>query len=202
MKTLLVVDIQPEYKDYIYFIPDFVKYVNRTKNNVVFLYNGADTLGMIPEPEYQEWLTEKGVRDNVVYNATFYDKGYAFFRNCMDRGLDHDEIVGLVKLMYEKGVNDSRDLDEDFWEEYVAQFGSQDFREAVEKSEDCIYIPELMDFLTNYDDIILCGGGEHQCLKEVEIALDALGKKYKRLEQYIYEQGGNIDYYEYNIGGL
>ncbi len=203
MKTLLVVDIQPEYNDWIKFLPDFVKYVNRTKNNVVFLYNGAETMDMVNESDYQWWLTAYGVKERVIDSATFYDKGYAFFRNCMDRGLDHDEIVGLVKLMYDKGVNDSRDLDEDFWEEYVAQFGSQDFREAVEKSEDCIYIPELMDFLNRYDDIIICGGGEHQCLKEVEIALEALGKKYKRLQEYIYSDGGNIiNEYEYKIGGL
>lgn len=202
MKTLLVVDIQPEYKDYIYFIPDFVKYVNRTKNNVVFLYNGQDTLGMIPEPEYQEWLTEKGVRDNVVYNATFYDKGYAFFRYCIDSNIDTQSIVNLVKFMYEKGVNDSREQTQEFWNEFVEKYGNQNLRDLLEYSDDMLYMPDLMDFLTNYDDIILCGGGNEQCLKEVEICLMALGKKYKRLEQYIYEEGGNIEDYEYTIGGL
>ena len=81
MKTLLVVDIQPEYNDWIKFMPDFVKYVNRTKNNVVLLYNGAETMDMVNESDYQWWLNAHGLRQRVIDSATFYDKGYAFFRN-------------------------------------------------------------------------------------------------------------------------
>jgi len=190
--SLIVVDIQPEYQSYIPFLREFVAYINKTKQPITFLYNGHDTLGMVTESDYKWWLIENGVDEDVIDSATFYDKGYAFFRNCMDKGIDHDDTVGLVKLMYESGVNDSRDLNEDFWDEYVAQNGSEHLREAMEGSEDCINIPDLMDFLQDYNNITICGGGIEQCLKEVEIALDALGKKYKVLHQYTYQKGGRM----------
>jgi hypothetical protein len=204
--SLIVVDIQPEYKSYIPFLKEWVAYINKTKQPITFLYNGEDTLGMVSEYDYQDWLIDIGVKQSVVENATFYDKGYAFFRNCMDKGIDHDDTVGLVKLMYESGVNDSRDLNKDFWNEYIAQNGSEHLREAMEGSEDCISIPDLMDFLQPYNNITLCGGGIEQCLKEVEIALDALGKKYKVLHQYTYQKGGrmlkNGGYSDYDNGAL
>lgn len=188
--SLVVVDIQPEYQSYIPFLRDFVAYINKTKQPITFLYNGHDTLGMVTESDYKWWLMENGVDEDVIDSATFYDKGYAFFRYCMDSGVAHDEIVGLVKFMHQNGVNDTRDLEEDFWNEYIAQNGSNDIRELMEFSSDCINIPDLMDFLQPYNNITLCGGGIEQCLKEVEIGLDALGKKYKVLHQYTYQKGG------------
>lgn len=188
--SLIVVDIQPEYKSYIPFLNEWVAYINKTKQKITFLYNGHETLGMVTESDYQDWLVDIGVDEEVVYNATFYDKGYAFFRYCMDIGTDNDEIVGLVKFMHQSGVNDTRDLDDAFWDEYVAQNGSKDLRETMQHSQDCINIPDLMDFLQGYNNITLCGGGINECLKEVEIALDALNKKYKVLTQYVYQKGG------------
>ena len=49
-----------------------------------------------------------------------------------------------------------------------------------------INIPDLMDFLKRYSNIVLTGGGINECLKEVEIALNSLDKPYKVLTQYTY----------------
>ena len=49
-KTIINVDIQPEYEDYITFdLYEWVEYINKnsTNNDIIFLYNGEDTLGMI-----------------------------------------------------------------------------------------------------------------------------------------------------------
>jgi hypothetical protein len=208
MKNLIVVDIQPEYENYINkqnssFIEDFVDYVNGTSKNVVFLYNGYDTLGMVEEHDYQDWLIDKGVDESVIENATFYDKGYAFFRYCMDFGGDENDIASLVKMMYEKGVNDSRDLDDDFWIDYINENGSSKLQTLLQNADDCISIPDLMDFIKDYENITLCGGGINECLKEVEISLKALGKKFTILEEYTYEKGGNLsNNFKYTIGGL
>jgi arabinogalactan endo-1,4-beta-galactosidase len=43
-----------------------------------------------------------------------------------------------------------------------------------------------MDELVKYNNIIMCGGGINECLKEVEIALNALGKPFKVLTQFTY----------------
>jgi hypothetical protein len=188
-KHLVVVDIQPEYATYINFIPSFVKFLNEnydSLSNLTFLYNGHDTLGMTSESDYKWWWLQNGLEEHIVDGARFYDKGYAFFRYCMDEGVDDEDTTELVRYMIEKGVNDSRDLDKEFWDEFVERFGKEHLRELMEFSGDCINIPDLMGELEDYRGVVLCGGGIKECLKEVEIALNAMGTPFSVLTKYTY----------------
>lgn len=188
-KHLVVVDIQPEYQSHIHFLGNFIDFLNEnyeTLANLTFFYNGEDTLGMISEGDYKMWWLENGLDEHIVDQAIFYDKGYAFFRYCIDEGIDDDQIVNLIKYMIEKDVNDSRDLNEEFWNEFVEKFGNEDIRGLLEFAGDAIHIPDLMDELSKYQGVILCGGGVNECLKEVEIALNALNKPFTLLTKYTY----------------
>lgn len=189
-RHLVVVDVQPEYAPYMggmqYKLFDYINQHIDELAGLTFLYNGYDTLGMVSEGEYRNWLVENGLDEDIAYEATLYDKGYAFFRNCMDRGGDDEELVNLVKFMRDNNINDSRELDEDFWEAFVDEYGSENIRELMEDSEDCINIPDLMDFIDRLNNIVLVGGGINECLKEVELALDALGKNYETWFKYTY----------------
>jgi hypothetical protein len=190
-KHLVVVDIQPEYASYFgnNFLRSFINFLNENYESLAaltFLYNGADTLGMVSESDYKMWWLENGLNEEILDMANFYDKGYAFFRYCMDEGIDEEQIVNMIKYMIEKGVNDSRDLDEEFWNEFVERFGNEDIRELLEFAGDAINIPDLMDELRNYRGVVLCGGGINECLKEVEIALQALDKPFNVLTKYTY----------------
>lgn len=190
-KTIINVDIQPEYKDYITFdLDDWSKFINNNsdKNDIIFLYNGYETLGMVEESDYREWLIELGIDKDVVYNATFYDKGYAFFRYCMDNSIEEENIVDFVKFMINNDINDSRDIDEDMWNKYMSEMerDNDDVRDLLENSDDMINIPGLMDFIKEYDNIVLLGGGINECLKEVEIALLVLDKNYNTVSEFIY----------------
>ena len=182
-KTIINVDIQPEYKNYISFnLYKWIQFLNQNANNnrIIFLYNGEDTLGMISENEYKDFLLELGLDEDVLDNAIFYDKGYAFFRYCIDNSIDENNIVDLVKFMIQNNINDSRDIDEDMWNDYMQEtnHSQEDVRELLENAGDMINIPDLMDFLKNYSNIVLLGGGINECLKEVEIALLSLNKNY------------------------
>ena len=189
-KHLVVVDIQPEYQNIFRNMgAELAEYINENYHSLTdltFLYNGEDTLGMISEYEYKDWWLEQGLDENILSSATFYDKGYAFFRFCMDEGIDDDQTINLIKYMVEKDINDSRDLDEEFWDEFVSRFGSEDIRELIEFSGDAINIPDLMDEISSYNNIVLCGGGVNECLKEVEIALDALDKPYHTFSRFTF----------------
>lgn len=189
-KHLVVVDIQPEYlSGFKGFLGDFVNFLNENYEHMgalTFLFNGYDTLGMISESDYRWWWIENGVEEHIIESATFYDKGYAFFRYCIDNSIDDDQIVNLVKYMMQNNINDSRDLDKEFWDGFIEQYGDEDIRGLLETSDDMLSIPDLMDFLKNYRGIVLCGGGINECLKEVEIALNALDKPYNILTQYTY----------------
>jgi hypothetical protein len=189
-KHLVVVDVQPEYAPYMNKMQyGLFEYINTHINELAgltFLYNGEDTMGMVSENDYRMWLVENGLDEDIAYEATLYDKGYAFFRNCMDRGGDDEELVNLVRFMRSNDINDSREVDEEFWELFVEKYGSENVRELMEDSEDCISIPDLMDFLERYNNVVLVGGGINECLKEVELAMDALDKNYETWNKFTY----------------
>lgn len=191
--NLLSIDIQPEYENGFGFIlGEYIRFLNRNidaMNSLTFLYNGKDTVGNMDKNEYSYWLYDNGLKESVLDYAKFYDKGYAFFRSCMDDGHDEQEIVNLVKYMIKHDINDSRDIDEEMWNGFMAEYGynSSDVRDFLEPAQDCINIPDLMDYLQKFSGkIVICGGGINECFKEVEIALNALGKNYNVLTKFTY----------------
>lgn len=191
--NLISVDIQPEYEDgFTFDVYSFVSFLNENyggMNSLTFLYNGNDTLGMITETDYKMWLMDNGLNESIFNSARFYDKGYAFFRYCMDESVDDDEIIDLVKYMIQHNINDSREIDEEMWVNFMQeyQYDSSEIRDLLELADDCINIPDLMDYLQRYSgNLVLCGGGINECFKEVELALSALSKQYSVLTQFTY----------------
>jgi hypothetical protein len=187
-KTIICVDIQPEYQSHFTFqVKEWTSFLNRASktNNIVLLYNGPD-LGMVSEDSYRFWLHENGVKEELAYSIQMIDKGYAFFRYCMDSGINEDATVDLVRFMRANSINDSRDIDQEMWDAFIEQYPHDDIRELLEHAGDMISIPDLMDQLAPLSDIMLTGGGVNECLKEVEIALKALGKAYGTIDQFVY----------------
>ncbi len=137
-KTIVNVDIQPDYINYITFnINNWVNFINKnSKNNtIIFLYNGSESgVGTIGENEYNEWLLELGVDEKVLDNAMFYDKGYSFFRDCMDSRVDEEDIVELVKLMMNNGIYDGRDINKEMWDEFVKKTHNNKIRKFIKWS--------------------------------------------------------------------
>ena len=90
--------------------------------------------------------------------------------------------------MIKHNINDSRDLDEEMWNTFMEEtnYTRNDVRDLMEISDDCIYIPDLMNVLKKYNNIVITGGGITECLKEVEIALLALNKPYEIMEKFTY----------------
>lgn len=189
---LISVDIQPEYQDgFTFYIHSFIDYLNEnfeSMRSLTFLFNGPE-LGFPDENEYKFWLMENGLDENVIANSIFEDKTYAYFRYCMNEGIDDDELVDLIKYMMSHDINDSRDINEEMWNDFMNEYNYEqsDIRDLLEVADDMIHIPDLMDFLQRYSGkIVLCGGGINECLKEVEIALMALNKKYNVLDKFVY----------------
>ena len=189
---LVVVDIQPEYEKFFSFkIGKFIDMINSTYSNytrITFLYNGHDTLGMISKSDYISWLYDNGMDEEALDSITFYDKGYNFFRNAMDAGVDHDEIVHLIAFMAKHKINDSRDVDEEMWDAFITAFPSdKDIRATLEGNEDAINIPDLIDELSGLgNNLVVMGGGKTECLAEVVIALKFLGKPFTLDRQFVY----------------
>ena len=190
-KTIINVDIQPEYQQWVTFdLNDWANFINNNaaQNRIVFLYNGADTLGMIEEYAYKDWLFELGIDEDVIENAIFYDKGYAFFRYCMDNSIDENDVAQLVRFMITHNINDSREIDEEMWNQFMEETSNslEEVRDLLENADDMISIPDLMDFLDRFSNIVLTGGGINECLKEVEIALLAMNQPYNIISEFTY----------------
>ena len=190
-KTIINVDIQPEYQNAFTFnVNEWVNFLNQSNDNnrIIFLFNGEDTLGMINIYDYQMWLIDLGIDENVVESAKFYDKGYAFFRYCIDSYIDEEKIVEIVKYMYNNQINDSRDMTEELWDDFISKtnISMDDVKELLQDNGDMINIPDLMDFLQHFNNIVLTGGGVNECLKEVEIALLAMNKPFNTLHEFTY----------------
>lgn len=188
-KTIINVDIQPEYEEYLSFDKnEWADFINNNyeSNDIIFLYNGKETLDMIDENSYKMWLLNLGIYEEVFYFSKFFDKEYAYFRFCLDESMDEEKIVNIVKFMIKYNINDSRDIDENMWDIFMKEYGHEDIKELLETAGDMINIPDLMDFLKYHSNIVLLGGGINECLKEVEIALKSLNKKYEILSQFTF----------------
>jgi hypothetical protein len=190
-KTYISVDIQPEYqKSFGFDINDFTEFLNQGEfGKLIFLYNGAETLGMVSEDDYKMWLIDSGLSEDTLYNAHFYDKGYAFFRYCMDNSIDDSAVANFVRFMYENDVRDSRDMTREMWAKYLREYRRFDRKEVyslLQAAGDCVHIPDLMDYLKKMRNIVLTGGGVNECLKEVEIALQALKIPYTVDSRFTY----------------
>lgn len=189
-KNLIVVDIQPEYqRSFGFYMRDFCEFINdnyETLSSITLLYNGKDTMGMVDEIEYKMWLIDEGLNEEILDHINFYDKGYAFFRYCMDNSIEEESIVNLVKFMIQKNIHTSDEIDADMWDQFVEENGDKNVQELLDQSDDFLVIPELMNYLESYRNILLCGGGIYECFKEVEIALQALNIPYNTYNRFIY----------------
>jgi len=187
-RNLIVIDVQPEYERVLPFkISNFTEWLNNFGGKITFLYNGHDTLGMVIESDLQSWYLENGLDEGVIEDSNWYDKGYAFFRYCMDIGVDEDDIVALVKYMKDNNINDSRDIDSEIWDDLIEQYGIEDVRELLEHADDMINIPDVMEYLLRLgNNFVVVGGGANECLKEIEIALKANGQTFDRISEWVY----------------
>lgn len=190
-KTLIVVDIQPEYKRWMpaRLTSHVIMYINEKFDelkSVLFLYNGEE-LGMISEGDYKDWLIENGLDEEILNHCKFFDKGYAFFRNAIDGGLDDDAIIALVQYMMKNNIYDSRDMTASDWKSYLKEKDADEHvLEFVKDNEDAVFIPDVVNILKPINNILLCGGGVNECLKEIEFVLKALKKPYELIKRYTY----------------
>ena len=186
---LIIVDIQRAYENSIHFdLEDFANDLVNFNGRTLYLYNGEDMgFGDFNE-EVVFWLNEEADLDDEsideIYNIHHIDKGYGFFRDVMDEGYDEDDIVEVVKYMIKTRNYDSRYIDEEGWEEINID---EDLKEALKKEILSLGMPSFdLKELKHFDNCTLIGGGEEECLKEIEILLQAMDISYNLYGKYIY----------------
>lgn len=179
-RDLIVVDIQPGYERSIHFpIKSFTKFLNNnTFSSIFYLYNGPD-LRLESWSDISLWLYEYGLKEKVLDTIIPFEKGYAFFRSFMDLGMDEDDLIRLLRYMYENDITDSRDIEENDWNNLNLDWDN-------DQHGDCVYIPDVLFKLDRYNNPLICGGGRDECLREIELCFHVLNKPYQLLNQFVY----------------
>ena len=185
-KNLIIVDIQPAYAKFSEHLHnDLAVYTKKNRfDNVIIFWNDAEYFSWDDnEMTMREHYQELGFTQNFLNKAVWVPKDYAFFRRWMDAGVDHNQIVYVVKYMLNNGIFDTRDIEN--WGEVYD--GTDYIEEDHPHPEDNMAIP-VWDYkiLERYDNYILTGGQFAACLMEIRILLEALDKKYEVNYDLIY----------------
>lgn len=169
MDTLIVIDVQPFYEDKIYFdVSSLINHMQEYDKIVVF-FNGEE-LGCDSLHDIYQYFLEYGMDESFIYDIEWVEKSYGFLRGWMDTGIDDDDIVRVLRHMYEQDITDSRDLD---------------FADSEIIADDCIFLPDF-DCIISDNKVAICGGSDNECLKEMELYFKATGTITSRVYNYIY----------------
>jgi hypothetical protein len=182
----IVVDVQPEYA---YYAPKIckkiIKFVNNQTGPILMFVNAerdnltSDTVNDI----IQFWEKNKFKQWNRV---TINDKGYGYFREWMDAEVSASIIIKAIRRMYQEKINDSRELfggeqSPEYKEKFKEFFGS-DYWRLGNIITNWTSVAQLKKFNGAY----IMGGGKNECLREVELLMNAFNIKYKRINSLVY----------------
>ena len=204
-RSVIVVDVQPEYSgmndgDENPVFEEIIQFVNNQTGPVLMFVNAEDQ-GMTGDTVQDiKVYWEDTIRgEDVDYEANphpinwsrfqIVDKGYGAMRSWMDAGISPATIIKTIRLMYQNRVNESRDLfggeDSDDYAKKFQQFIGPEFEPWMLSDGitiNWISVAQLKRFNGSY----IVGGGRNECLREVELLMNAFNIKYIRIDSLVY----------------
>jgi len=186
---LIVVDVQPAYQDACQdIIYDIIDKINNTEQPIIFFYVGKE-MDCDRKSDVIGYLLENGIEENRIDGIRFIEKDYGFIRTWMDAGVSHETIVKTIQYMKKNQINDTRDFDDIDWKNTV---GNQYAKPVY--TEELFVMPNFNQKifeLSTVDNFELIGGGRYECLLEIDLYLQGLGKKTSITEQLCYNRDDN-----------
>jgi len=146
------------------------------------------------EDEYGDYV-EKECEEQINWNRfDIVDKGYGYFREAMDSDVPESLIIKVIRRMYQEKVSDSRELfdgseDPNDFIEWFKSLGYGDY--DAEHSASIILNGISVEWtsvvqLRKFNGAYIVGGGRNECLREVELLMNAFNIKYKRIDSLVY----------------
>lgn len=117
---------------------------------------------------------------------TIDDKGYGYFRTWMDAGVDESAIIKVIRLLYQNNFTDSRQLfngEDD--ENYIANMVALGIPEHLLDDALSVEWTSVVQ-LKRFNGAYIVGGGRTECLREVELLMNAFNIRYKRIDSLVY----------------
>ena len=195
---IIVVDVQPEYCGANRVCQRVVNFVQNQTGPVLMFVNAedqgqtGDTIESIrtwwEESAGGEWDEDSGTFNEVIDWSRFQivDKGYGYLRSWMDYGIEPKIIIATIRELYLQKKNDSRELNfPPFNQRTITQ---SLIMGAIEEMEDDPLIVNWTSVaqLKRFSGAYIVGGGRNQCLREVELLMNAFNIRYKRIDSLVY----------------
>lgn len=114
------------------------------------------------------------------------DKGYGYFRAWMDHGIEPATIIATIRELYRQRVSDSRELE---FPAFNQRTTTQSLIQGAieEMNDDSLTVNwTSVAQLKRYSGSYLVGGGRNECLREVELLMNAFNIRYKRIDSLVY----------------
>lgn len=209
---VIVVDVQPEYNGGPWppANPKFIQimnFVQKQTGPVLFFVNAEDQglSGDSIQQIQQFWDETLGTEgeEGEDENGDYYynepkspidwrrfeivDKGYGYLRSWMDHGIEPATIIATIRELYQQKTSDSRELQFPAFNRRTPQqaliMGAMQEMEDDPISVNWTSVAQLKRFNGAY----IVGGARDQCLREVELLMNAFNIRYKRIDSLIYE---------------
>lgn len=187
---VICIDVQPEYanfKNNFRLCSKIVNFVCRQTGPVLMFVNAEqdgltnDTVSDIKqwwEETYGEYDDDSQTSNINWSRFTIVDKGYGFFRNYMDAGVPDSTIIKMIRTLYQRKLHDARDLSED---EYENIMGNSDLKDEA-FFINWTSVAQLKQFSGAY----IVGGARRECLREVQLLMNAFNIRYIEIQELIY----------------
>lgn len=200
---VICVDVQPEYsgmndgaENPVF--EEIIQFVNN-QTGPVLMYVNAEDQGLSGDTvqdvkAYWEDTVRGEDADPEDYDDSpinwnrfqIVDKGYGYLRSWMDHGIPAATIIKTIRMMYQQKVNSSEDLTFPKLSQRTPEM--VDIKHTIEEMDgdsitvNWISIAQLKRFSGAY----IVGGGRNECLREVELLMNAFNIKYKRIDHLVY----------------
>lgn len=196
----IVVDLQPEYCG-IYdgnenpICADVINFVANQTGPVLMFLNAeisgltGDSVASVKEYWEDTVREQTGDYENlqpINWNRfKIIDKGYGYFRSWMDQNVSPSAIIKVIRALYQYKKSDSRELEEIDPDLLKNLVGSE---YETWMSSDPIYVqfPISPAEIKLFNNAYIMGGGRNECLREVELLMNAFNIKYKRIDSLVY----------------
>lgn len=197
---VICVDVQPEYcgindGDESPVCIDIVNFVALRQTGPVLMFVNAEDQGQTGDTltsVQQYWedtvrqLTNDYETEQLINWSRFQvvDKGYGYLRSWMDQGIGPAAIIRVIRAMYQHRISDSREF-EDIDPMMLPQLVGSEWDQWMYHDPiivNWISVAQLKRFSGAY----IVGGGRNECLREVELLMNAFNIKYKRIDSLVY----------------
>lgn len=199
-RPVICVDVQPEYcgindGDESTVCIDIVNFVALRQTGPVLMFVNAEDQGQTGDTltsVQQYWedtvrqLTNDYETEQLINWSRFQvvDKGYGYLRSWMDQGIGPAAIIRVIRAMYQHRISDSREF-EDIDPMMLSQLVGSEWDQWMYHDPiivNWISVAQLKRFSGAY----IVGGGRNECLREVELLMNAFNIKYKRIDSLVY----------------